>query len=288
LTRIDIIQALIYLPLGFITLALTATANAFSAASDTQQQPGASAPGTAVAAPGADGGQALSTEVLPPGQIGDPNAPRGTGRVRNTVIETIYDALRAPLQRRIRFVIDNLLLALRNVVWPVFILLGMVALGQAARNIAFYLRTQSNQRNCAAGQLDVVGGAKTCAVVASQIAQGLQYGNLLSAVGLVAAAAIAIVLALMMLVFSLRVAGNTFRFLGVATWVAVLTLWLFSLALSVSNMLFNLIDLTQRQPFPIFGASTTISLLVFLLACAILLISKTRATRGQGRVASQR
>ncbi len=275
LFRIDIIQALIYLPLGFITLALTATTNAFSAASDTESAAGS--PGTAVSA-GADDGQALSTEVLPAGQD-IPSGERGSGRVRTSVIETIYEALRAPLQRRIRLVVDNLLLALRNVVWPLFILLGMVALGQASKSIAFYLRTQSNQRNCDAGLTAVVGGVKSCQIVADQIASGLQYGNLAEGVGLVIAAAIAIVVALMMLVFSLHVAGNTFRFLGVVAWIAALTLWLFSLSLSVSNALFNLVGLTQRQPFPLFGVSTSASLLVFLFACLFLVMGKARSAR---------
>ncbi len=279
LSRIDIIQALIYLPLGFITLALTATSNAFSAASETETSKagGAGAAGTAVSAPEVENGQALSTDLAPitPGAPGE----RGGERVRASVIDTIFEALRAPLQRRIRLVIDNLLLALRNVVWPLFILLGMVALGQASKSIAFYLRTQSNQRNCAAGLDAVVGGAKSCQDVAGQIASGLQYGSLAEGIGLVVAAAVAVVLALMMLVFSLRVAGNLFRFLGVVSWIAALTLWLFSLSLSVSNALFNLVDLTPRQPFPILGASTTASLLVFLFACLFLVIGKSRAAK---------
>ena len=280
LSRIDIIQALIYLPLGFITLALTATANAFSAASETEQ-PAAGGAGTGVAVSpgsGADGGQALSADVRT-GNPDVPNGQRGSGRVRTTVIETIYEALRAPLQRRIRLVIDNLLLALRNVVWPVFILLGMVALGQVAKSITFYLHIQSDQRTCAANLGPTF--MTDCGLVAKDIASGLQYGNLAEAVGLVVAAAVAIVVALMMLVFSLRVAGNLTRFLGVITWIAALTLWLFSLSLSVSNALFNLVGVSLRQPFPLFGASTSVSLLVFLLACLFLVLGKSRATKRQ-------
>ena len=275
LSRIDIIQALIYLPLGFITLALTATTNAFSAASETEQ-PETVSVGTAVAVSGAEDGQALSADV----QTANPDAPagqRGSGRVRTTVIETIYEALRAPLQRRIRLVIDNLLLALRNVVWPVFILLGMVALGQVAKSITFYLHIQSDQRTCAANLGPTF--MTDCGLVTKDIAAGLQYGNLAEAIGLVVAAAFAIVVALMMLVFSLRVASNLIRFLGVITWIAALTIWLFSLSLSVSNALFNLVGISLRQPFPFFGASTSVSLLVFLLAWLFLLIGKSRAVK---------
>ncbi|HEX9035995.1 MAG TPA: hypothetical protein VF808_03305 [Ktedonobacterales bacterium] len=284
LFRIDIIQALIYLPLGFITLALTATTNAFSAASDTDQQQASAGVGSAVAVPGTDAGQALSTDVRS-SSADLPSGERGSARVRTTVIDTIYEALRAPLQRRIRLVIDNLLLALRNVVWPVFIFLGMFALGLSSKSIAFYLRTQSNQRNCAEGLSSVVGGAQSCAQVASQIKVGLQYGNLAEGVGLVIAAAAAIVIALMMLVFTLRVAGNTVRFLAVVGWVAALTLWLFSLSLSVSNQLFILVGVTQRQPFPMFGASTTLSLLVFLVASLFLVIGRARAAQRRAALA---
>jgi hypothetical protein len=277
LARIDTIQALIYLPLGFLTLALTTVAYAFrDAANRDGGESGQQGAGTAVVPAGADGGQALSTSVRADGASAA-TGQRGSGRVRETVIETIFEALRAPLQRRIRLVIDNLLLALRNVVWPIFILLGMFALGQASHNIAFYLRTQSNQRNCLSGQGAAVG--LNCQDVATQISQGLQYGNLISAVALVVAAALAIIVALMMLVFSLRVASNLFRFLGVVAWITALTLWIFSLALSISNTLFNLVGLTLRQPFPLFGVSTTASLLIFLLACVALLLGQSRSAR---------
>ena len=49
------------------------------------------------------------------------------------------------------------------------------------------------------------------------------------------------------------------KFLGLVTYVGALTLWIFSLALSLSNAFFNLVGWTQREPFPFFGASTTVS-----------------------------
>jgi hypothetical protein len=102
-------------------------------------------------------------------------------------------------------------------------------------------------------------------------------------VALVVAAAIAVTLALMMVVFELRVADNIFRFLGLVLFIGALTLWIFSLALSFSNILFNLTGLTLREPFPLFGASTTISLLIFLVSCAVLLIGKSQRSRRLGR-----
>ncbi|HEX8728879.1 MAG TPA: hypothetical protein VF739_09670 [Ktedonobacterales bacterium] len=280
LSKIDLIQALIYLPLGFITLALTATANAFNAASDTPTGTTApivpNTPGTAIATDAQN--RAVSTQVVQPSE----QTEKGRQSATVSVTGTIIDALRGALNRRIRIAMDNLLLALRNVVWPLFILLGMIALGQVAQNISFYLHLQSDQRTCAATH-NAFPDEKTCALSAQQLHQLLQYQNLGAAVALVVAAAIALTLALMMVVFELRVADNIFRFLGLVVFIGGLTLWIFSLALSFSNILFNLTGLTLRQPFPLFGASTSVSLLVFLVACAVLLLGKSRRARRLNR-----
>lgn len=276
LSKIDLIQALIYLPLGFITLALTATANAFNAASESPTGTTApitpSVPGTAIATDAQN--RAVSTQVVQPSE----QTEKGRQSATVSVTGTIIDALRGALNRRIRIAIDNLLLALRNVVWPLLILLGMIALGQVAQNITFYLHLQSDQRTCAATH-GAFPDEKTCALAAQQLHQLLQYQNLGAAVALVVAAALALTLALMMVVFELRVADNIFRFLGLVVFIGALTLWIFSLALSFSNILFNLTGLTLRQPFPLFGASTSVSLLVFLLSCAVLLLGKSRRAR---------
>jgi hypothetical protein len=273
LSKIDLIQALIYLPLGFITLALTATANAFNAASETPTGTTAPVtPGTAIATDAQN--RAVSTQVVQPSE----QTEKGRQSATVSVTGTIIDALRGALNRRIRIAIDNLLLALRNVVWPLLILLGMVALGQVAQNVTFYLHLQSDQRTCAATH-GAFPDQTTCALAAKQLHQLLQYQNLGAAVALVVGAAIALTLALMMVVFELRVADNIFRFLGLVVFIGALTLWIFSLALSFSNILFNLTGLTLRQPFPLFGASTSVSLLVFLLSCAVLLLGKSRRAR---------
>lgn len=278
LSKIDLIQALIYLPLGFITLALTATANAFNAASDdpTQQAPAAQ-PGTAVVAADGATSREVSTQVA---QAAEP--PEG-GRQSATVsvTGTIIDALRGALNRRIRLAMDNVLLALRNVVWPLLILLGMVALGQAAQNITFYLHLQSDQRTC--GQTPAFPDASTCQLALRELASFQQYQALGSSVALVVAAAVALTLALMMLVFELRVADNIFRFLALVMYIGALTLWIFSLSLSFSNRLFNQVGFTQREPFPLFGASTTSSLLIFLVAVVVLLIGKSGRQRRLAR-----
>lgn len=281
LSKIDLIQALIYLPLGFITLALTATANAFNAASDdpTQQAPEPQ-PGTAMVAADAATSREVSTQVAQPAEQTEGGRQSATVSVTGTII----DALRGALNRRIRLAMDNVLLALRNVVWPLLILLGMVALGQAAQNIAFYLHLQSDQRTCS--QTPSFPDASTCHLALSELANFQQYQALGSSVALVVAAALALTLALMMLVFELRVADNVFRFLGLVGYIGALTLWIFSLALSFSNKLFIQVGVTQRQPFPLFGASTSSSLLIFLIAVMILLIGKAGRQRRLARAAA--
>ncbi len=277
LSKIDLIQALIYMPLGFITLALTATANAFNAASaNPRERQTPTAPGTAVAPIVAADTQsrAVSTEVVQSSE----QKEKGRQSATVSVTDTIIDALRGALNRRIRIAMDNLLLALRNVVWPLLILLGMIALGQAAQNIAFYLHLQSDQRTCAQTQ-NAFPNVATCHLSLQQLSQYLQYQELGSAAALFIAAAVALTLALMMLVFELRVADNIFRFLGLVTFIGALTLWIFSLALSFSNALFNLVGLTLREPFPFFGVSTSASLLFFLIACLVLVIGKARRAR---------
>lgn len=285
LAKIDLIQALIYLPLGFITLALTAVANALNDVSETGEEGAAPAaePGMAVATTADQQSRAVSTEVA------QQPAQKEGGRQSATVsvTGTIIDALRGALSRRIRIAIDNVLLALRNVVWPLFILLGMVALGQAAQNIAFYLHLQSDELTCARTN-NAYPDPASCQAAAQKLAQFLQYQELAAAVALVVAAAIALTLALMMLVFELRVADNTFRFLGLVTYIGALTLWIFSLALSLSNAFFNLVNWTQREPFPFFGASTTVSLLIFLFATLLLVLGRARRTREMQRVMATR
>lgn len=283
LSKMDVIQALIYLPLGFITLALTATANAFNAASDSPWPVTPVQPGTALSTlDQATGSRAVSTEVAQP----TPQNEKGRESATVSVAGTIVDALRGALSRRFRIALDNLLVALRNVFWPLFILLAMVALGQAAQNIAHYLHLQSDQRTCAQSG-NTFPDPLNCHVAAQELAHYLQYGELAAAVGLVVAAAVAMTLALMLVVFEVRVADNTFRFLGLVTYIGALTLWIFSLALSFSNLLFNLLGVSQRQPFPLFGASTSASLLVFLIACTALLIGKHRRGRTIAAVAAQ-
>ena len=85
---------------------------------------------------------------------------------------------------------------------------------------------------------------------------------------------VAIVLAMTLLIFNLRVAENTFRFLGLIGFIILLTFWIFSLALSGFNGLLTLTGATHREPFPPFGVATIISLAALLIWGAIILLRR--------------
>ena len=245
LTFLDLIQSLIYLPLGLLLLALTATTNAFQAISpEGQTQQATQASGAAGSA------RALSAETSTAGA-------QGAGA---SVAETVINALRSILNRRIRIALDNLLIALRNVVWPVLILLATISVGSVAKEIEQYLHLQSDSRTCTS--------AATCVdyqAVQAQLANFGQYtaAGLAFVWGIVAV--ISLVLALTMLIFSLRVLDNTTRFLGLVGFIVLLTFWIFSLALASVNQLLLLLNVTGRQPFPFLGASTIASIIALSL-----------------------
>ncbi|MEO7000569.1 MAG: hypothetical protein ABI068_02035 [Ktedonobacterales bacterium] len=263
LSFIDLIQSLIYLPLGLLLLALTATANAFQAVGPNAQ---AQQSGQTAGA-GAGGSASLSTF----GSEANATGAQGAGA---TVAETVINALRSALNRRIRIAIDNLLIALRNVVWPVLILFATISVGSAAKEIEQYLHLQSDSRTCTS--------AATCVDFQAVQAQLANYGQYTAAGiaflwGIVAV--IALVLALTMLIFSLRVLENTTRFLGLVGFIVLLTFWIFSLALASVNQLLLLLNVTGRQPFPFLGASTIASILAFLVALSIYLVQRRRPPR---------
>ena len=92
-------------------------------------------------------------------------------------------------------------------------------------------------------------------------------------------AVISLVLALTMLIFSLRVLDNTTRFLGLVGFIVLLTFWIFSLALASVNQLLLLLNVTGRQPFPFLGASTIASIIAFLVALGLYLVQRRRPPR---------
>lgn len=242
LSFIDTIQALIYLPLGLLVLAVTAMLSGFGAVGGVDEQ-----------AIGQTESQSANSDES------------STESVSESVSLTIINTLRSALNRRLRLALDNMLYSLRNAVWPLLILFGVIFVASAARFTRLYLHLQSDEHTCAPGcqsTIDKLGGP---------ILNVLQAG-LFGILGMVC-----IVLAMTILIFRLRVADNTFRFLGLIGFIILLTFWIFSLALSGFNGLLKLTGATQREPFPPFGPSTLISLGALLLWGVILLFRRMRA-----------
>jgi len=245
LTFIDLIQALIYLPLGLILLALTATLSGLGAVGGVNEQ---------------------QLNPIPTGSQDETS----TESVSEQVSLTVLNTLRSALNRRLRIATDNLALSLRNVVWPLLILLGVIAVAAASRDIQTYLHILSDQRTC------TTSACPDLANVQALLDGHQQYASIgLAAVwGLVAV--LAIVISVTLLIFNLRVGENTFRFLGLIGFIVLLTFWIFSLALSGFNGLFSLTGLSHRVPFPQPGVATIISLAALLIFGVLLLFRRVR------------
>ena len=237
LSFIDLIQTLIYLPLGLLVLALSATLSGLAAVRGVDES---------ALAENTSEQQALRAEVA----AGDSNTESVSEQVSLTVLNTIRSALN---RRRAQVAVGNFGYSLRNAVWPALILLGTIAVAASARGIQQYLHLLSDQRTC---------GTPDCPdyhVVQQLLAQGAQYQAVALALlwGLVAV--FSIVFAAALLIYSTRVVENTLRFLGLIGFVLLLTFWLFSLALSAVNAFLSLTHASGRVPFPQPGVMTVIS-----------------------------
>ena len=245
LTFIDLIQTLIYLPLGLLILALSAMLSGFGAVGGVGEQSPA--------------------QVESPANIDGASTETSTESVSESVSLTVLDTLRSALNRRLRLAIDNLARSLRNAVWPALILIGVIAVASAAKFTRTYLHLQSDANTC--------GGSKgLCKPVLDAFGWPYQYVIYAGLFGILAV--VAIVLAMTLLVFRIRVAENTFRFLGLIGFIILLTFWIFSLALSGFNGLLKLTGATVREPFPPFGAATIISLAALIIWGAIVFIRR--------------
>ena len=248
LTFIDLIQALIYLPLGLIILALSATLSGLGAVGGVNEQ---------------------QLNPVPAGSQDETS----TESVSEQVSLTVLNTLRSALNRRLRVASDNLALSLRNAVWPLLILLGVIAVAAASRDIQTYLHLLSDQRTC------TTAACPDLANVQSLLDSQQQYVNIGLAVVWGVVAVVSIVIAVTLLIFNLRVAENSFRFLGLIGFIVLLTFWIFSLALSGFNGLFSLTGLSHRVPFPQPGVATLISLAALLIFGVLLLFRRVRGPR---------
>ena len=230
LTFIDTILALTALPAGLLILALAG----------------------AISGLGALGGVARETTESRPLPATDQRAS-STQAISENVSRTLLDTLLAALRRgggsgsgqpsAAEVASESLLLPLRNVLWPPLIFLGVVAVAQAATRIQTYFHTSKSL-------LDEV------TLVATALPWSL-------------VTAVSIVIALALVVFHGRIAENTFRFLGLVAFIALLTGWIYSLALWSFNQLLLLLAASSRRPFDPPSWNTAISLAALLIFGAL-------------------
>ena len=241
LTFLDQLQSLFYLPLGLLTLALTALVTAIL-----RLNPGNST---------------LATQLPAAVRRNDP-----TAKSSQAVVETIITTLRSAIDRQLRGLGRNLALSVRNIGWPLLILFGTYGISELSRNIEIYLHNPKDLTNAFEHQLPAIGW------------------------GLVAV--FGVVFSTALLIFRWRVAENSLRFLGLFGFVALLTFWIFSLALWAINQLLLLIATagvsSQRpgllvhpwwHPFDL-GVSTIASVLSLVIAGSIWGVRRMRTRNG--------
>jgi hypothetical protein len=223
LTLIDQIQALGYLSIAMIVLAVAATLGGLGAIGGALMPIGVSREVYAILAEG---------------------NPPVTAPVTTGVAETVVDALRAAINRRLRGLFLSIVRSLRNVAWPVFLFTAMYGVYQFAENVQHYLHV-----------------SKTLDTTLSDI---------LPAVGWGAVSVLMVVFAAALVVFRWRVVDNTMRFLGLIGLILLLTFWIFSLGMWAINKLLEqfspLFKYGVPKPFdgPLYSTAVSFGALIII------------------------
>lgn len=247
LTFIDSVLALLSLPAGLFVLALSAILN-----------------GLAVV--GGINPKSLSKPVV---RLEESS----TGSVSEEVTLTLLEALRAALDRGVRYILLNLFASLRVVGWPLLVFLGVFAAANLSRDLKFYLHT-----------------SKYAPVSLSYELQAVMWG---------AVAVLAIVFAAALMLYRLRVATNSLKFAGLFGFAVLLTVWMFALALFSFEQLLILVASSNTthealctargyycqadlrwHPFDL-GMTTAISFGAFLIFAALWLYTRRRSARAE-------
>jgi hypothetical protein len=251
----DLLQSLIYLPLGLLILALSATVAGLGAAGGVEESANRGRAGTSWAG----------------------SAQTATGSVSEQVTMTLFDTLRTALNRRLRFAAGNFTLSLRNAIWPALVFVSTLSVAAASRAVQNYLHLLSVEKTC--GQ----PGYLPCDYVDSQLlTNGQPYTSIAIALVLGGVSVLAVTLAMALFIYRARVAENTLRFLGLIGLIVLLTFWLFSLTLSAFNGLLWLLDNNVRVPFPQPGVTTIVSFVCLVGYGAYFLVFR----RGRGTQAA--
>ncbi|HEX9035996.1 MAG TPA: hypothetical protein VF808_03310 [Ktedonobacterales bacterium] len=227
LTLIDQTQALTYLSVGLIVLAVAATMGGF---------------GSVGGAPMPIG---VSREVL--ASLADGPVPVTTP-ITTGVAETIIDALRAAIGRRLREFFLSIVRALRNVVWPVLLFTTMFGVFQLSQSVQTYLHEP-----------------KTLTSALRNIAPAAGWGII---------CVLAVVFSAALVIFKWRVVDNTLRFLGLIGLIVLLTFWIFSAALWLINLLIEQFDAKVVKPFDPPSIATYVSLGALVILGGFLIFSR--------------
>jgi hypothetical protein len=225
LAFMDLLQALFYLPLGLIILALSAMLSGLGAVHAVDNLDLALA----------------STSI---------SSQSSTAPITEDVTLTLFKALRSAVGRRGRSLAGNFVLSLRWVGWPALLFVGAYGISELSFDVQQYLHS-----------------LKTLSEAATYI---------LPAAGWGLAAILSIVVSIALMLFRFRVVENTLRFVGLIGLVALLTFWLFSLALWGVNQLVYQFNVQLRAPFDPPGASTLASLAALLIFGLLLLVNNAR------------
>jgi len=116
----DLIQSLLYLPLGLITLALSATVSGLGAV-----------------------GGVNAKEAMPdsPETTATDKGQSSTVPIAVDVTTTVLNALRSALDRRLRLLLRNFALSLRMIGWPTLIVGATYGLAELSTNVQNYLHS---------------------------------------------------------------------------------------------------------------------------------------------------
>jgi hypothetical protein len=219
LNFIDQTQALTYITVGLLVLGLAAMLGGFGSVG------GAPLPiGVAKAV------NAVNAEGAPV------TAPITTG-----VAETVLDALRAAIDRRLRELLMGLGRSLRNIVWPILLFVATYGIFWLSVGIQSYLHAAHKDINAV---ITFIGPAAIWGLVS----------------------VFSIIFSAALVLFRWRVAENTMRFVGLIGFIVLLTFWIFSLALWGFNVLLEQFNASVVRPFdpPSWAtAASFIALVVF-------------------------
>lgn len=240
LNFLDIIQALVYLPLGLLTLALSAVIKGL--------------------------GQQVDAD--------------DTSSIYERVVRELINTVRAALNRRVGIAFNLALGLRTVAWPALILLgtIAVAAASRGIQGYLHLLSDQRTCAG-AGYTVAACGSEQVADFVRTNLANFAQYQNVGLALLWGVIAVLSIVFSAALLLFRWRVAENSLRFLGLVGFTVLLTFWIFSLALSGFNGLFSLTHLSDRVPFPQPGTATIASFAALLLFGGYYLLQRLRRPR---------